>query len=292
MTWEMPLDPASTIERLLSLITGANAGVALYDVGQGSCQAVVGTSPWRVPSLYVDFGGRVLGNAKTFPAAYHGFCFSTSPAVILSHWDWDHWSSAYRFPSALAMEWIAPEVPPKPIQLAFAADLYTRGHLHIWNKVGPSELRTGGVRLERCTGRTANDSGIAVSVFPNKRSKKSCLLPGDADYRHIPSVQAGRAFDAICITHHGGRLHSAVIPKAKRRRAKCACSVGAGNSYHHHPFLETYEAHSEAGWPMPLTTGFTGRRPSHVFLPWEDNPRVFTGRCLSNGIPKCSVALP
>lgn len=286
MTWEVSESLDDAVEAILSEM-GANSGVALFDVGQGACQAVMDGA--RRPSLYVDFGGGVLGNAKTFPTDYIGFCFSNRPAVVLSHWDWDHWSSAYRFPAALQSTWIAPRVPPKPIQLAFAAHLHSLRRLVIWSPKAPFELRVRGVQLERCTGRTANDSGIAVTAYRNPGGRKSCLLPGDADYRHVPSVSRGTTFNSISMSHHGGRLHSKVIPTPKRRGASCVCSVGAGNSYKH-PFLDTYEAHLAAGWPLPLTTGFTGRRPSHVFLPWDGVPRVFVGRCHAEAA-RCNVAI-
>lgn len=253
----------------------SRGGVAVYDVGQGACQAVLDEG--LVPSLYVDFGGGVLGNASTFPHGHRGFCFTKHPALILSHWDWDHWSSAYRFPTALHATWIAPPVPDKPIQRAFATDLLLHDNLRIWTTSMAGRLRVGPITIERCTGRTANDSGLSVTVHASDHPRAKCLLPGDASYRFIPTVSHGRRFDAISITHHGGRLHSSVIPTPKGA-AKTACSVGAGNSYSH-PFLDTLDAHARAGWPLPATTGTAAPRPSHVLLPWDTPPRLFAGRC-------------
>ncbi|WPN55368.1 hypothetical protein [Pseudomonas sp. P9_31] len=261
-----------------------SGGVAIYDVGHGACQGLLENNH-RIPSLYVDFGGGVLGNAKTFPKNHNGFCFTKRPAVILSHWDWDHWSSAYRYPIALDTRWIAPPVPKKPIQQAFAADLLARSNLLIWDGHFPSALRVGGVGIERCTGKTTNDSGLAVTVYPGPRGRKNYLLPGDAGYRHIPSVARGDAFSAICITHHGGKLHSVSIPKAKQR-GYTVCSLGAGNTYKH-PYLHTLEKHMLGGWPLPLVTGFTGKRPSHIFMSWDSAPEIFEGSCHASG---CSVA--
>jgi len=266
-------------------VTRGDGGVAVYDVGQGACQAMLSGSHGGVPSLYIDFGGGVLGNAKTFPSGYRGFCFTQAPAILLSHWDWDHWSSAHRFPQALDTVWIAPPIPEKPIQQAFAADLHSTRKLLIWGKSAPQSVRRGSIRVERCSGKTVNDSGLAVTVYSGAGRSKNCLLPGDASYRHIPSVLGGESFNAVCITHHGGRLHSRLIPKPKRG-ARTVCSVGAGNSYKH-PFIETLEAHELGGWPMPMTTGFSGSRPSHVLLPWNGGPKLFVGSCHGDF---CSVA--
>ena len=192
----------------------SSGGVAIYDVGQGACQALVDKGA-QVPLLYVDFGGGVLWNRGTFPQALRGFCFNASPAVILSHWDWDHWSSAPLFPRALDAEWLAPPIPDKPIQQAFAAELRSRGRLTIWESSWPNELKSGAVRIEKCTGTSENDRGLAVTVYSRRFSGRNMLLPGDADYQYIPSVTTDK-FNALSMTHHGGKLHSPTYPVRRR----------------------------------------------------------------------------
>lgn len=262
-----------------------SGGVALYDVGQGACQAGL-ESFLHLPALYIDFGGGVLTNRKTFPAEMVGYCFSRDPMIVLSHWDWDHWSSAYRHESSMSTLWLAPPVPMKPIQQAFAADLYVRGSLAIWDSSWPTEINAGCVKIERCTGHTSNDSGLAVTLKPTARSKKNCLLPGDAAYAHIPSVLAGATFNGIAMTHHGGKLHSPDYPKPKRGGAS-GLSVGPRNSYKH-PFFETLSTHLNMGWKLPLATATSGQRPCHVLLPWGAQPVSFQGGCHGH---ECSVAI-
>ncbi|PKB13815.1 hypothetical protein [Janthinobacterium sp. 64] len=276
--------PGPKLRKLLAE-SHSTAGVAIYDVGQGSCQAVVDTAHY-VPLLYVDIGGGVIANEKTFPDRLHGLCFSCDPPIVLSHWDFDHWSSALRFLEALDAEWFAPSVPTKPIQQAMAAELFSRGLLHIWPVGGPAEYVGKNVSLERCTGKTYNDSGIAVTFHRSKPSGNNCLLPGDADFQFIPSVVAKRKFSAICMTHHGGRLHSATYPIAKRG-AVAANSSGPRNSYKH-PLFDTIGAHLEAGWPLPVQTGLSGQRPCHVLLPWGQKPHYFQGGC--HGPGSCNIA--
>lgn len=263
----------------------ASAGVAVYDVGQGSCQALV-DEKHHIPLLYVDMGGGVLANLATFPADLRGLCFSNWPMVILSHWDWDHWSSAQRFRRALETAWLAPPVPEKPIQRAFAAELAVRGRLIIWDSAAPPKVETAVVRIERCTGRTVNDSGLAVTLLAGKLRRRNCLLPGDAAYKYVPSVVAQEKFSALCMTHHGGRLHSKSYPVAKRG-AVAVNSSGPRNSYKH-PLFSTLKFHLELGWPMPSQTGFAGARPSHVLMPWGGKPFLFTGGC--HGGNACGVA--
>lgn len=261
-------------ERLAEVSTAG--GVAFYDVGQGSCQAAI-DELMHIPQLYIDFGGGVLTNKKTFPDSFDGFCFTRDPMIILSHWDWDHWSSAQRWPRALNTSWLTPPVPLKPIQLAFAAELYVRGSLHIWDDTWPGTITAGAVTIERCTGRTTNDSGLAVTLRRHRNSSRNCLLPGDADYAYIPSVTAGESFSVLCMTHHGGRLHSATYPRAKRG-AISVLSAGPRNSYRH-PLFDTVATHLEHGWGMPIGTALSGQRPCHVLVPWGGRSHIFQGGC-------------
>lgn len=267
-------DPRAFQQSLRGL--GKSFGVAAYDVGQGGCQALIHENGHQ-PLLYVDLGGGVLYNNVTFPRNHRGFCFSASRYILLTHWDWDHWSSAYRFRQALTQYWIAPPVPHKPIQQAFAADLYTREQLQIWDGTWPWTIQGGGVRIERCTGRTSNDSGLAVTLYSKRLRDRNCLLPGDADYRFIPSVAGAERFNALCMTHHGGRLHSAAYPVPKRN-AVALISSGPRNTYKH-PLFGTLVAHLKAGWPIPAQTGLSGQRPCHVLWPWGKQPHLFHGDC-------------
>lgn len=282
VAYAAPADFAELIDRLLPDLA-STSGVAVYDVGQGACQAIVDRRR-HLPLLYVDFGGGVLYNRWTFPRDTAGFCFTQRPPVVLSHWDWDHWSSAALFPEALRAHWLTPPVPGTPIQQSLAAALYKSGRLHVWPDGGVGEIRRPGLRIERCTGKTSNDNGLAVTAYSGATGKRNCLLPGDASYRYIPSVLAGERFSALCMSHHGGKLHSMHYPTAKSRSV-AVNSAGPRNSYKH-PLLSTVAAHLDAGWPIPATTGFSNQRPCHVLLPWGSRPYLFRGGCHGTG---CSV---
>jgi len=272
------------VERLLNGVP-KSSGIATYDVGQGSCHAVL-DNRFYIPSLYVDFGGGVFYNVRTFPDALRGFCFSQKPPIILTHWDWDHWSSVRRSPQALHMPWIAPPPPDKPIQQTLAAELEANGVLYTWDATFPDHARFGNILIEKCTGRTQNDSGLAVTVYPSALGRRKCLLPGDASYRYIPSVVANEKFNVVCMTHHGGRLHSDHYPLAKRG-AVAVNSAGPRNSYRH-PLFATLDAHIAAGWKLPVQTGTAGQRPCHILVPWGKSPSIFQGGCHGG---ECAVAI-
>ncbi|SDX67225.1 hypothetical protein SAMN05518669_1063 [Variovorax sp. YR634] len=259
-------------------------GVVAYDVGQGAAHGALGAC-YR-PSVYIDFGGGVTGNTRTFPKEFKGFCFTAEPLIILTHWDWDHWSSALRQKEALEMTWLAPQLKkPLPIQHAFAMELAKKGKLYEWPETTTTAFRGKTLVIEKCTGKTSNDSGLAVTVR-REGTRKRFLIPGDASYGHIPSVMTGTRLDGLSMTHHGGVLHDKAYPTPKRGAA-AILSVGATNS-HGHPRLGTIDFHLEKKWKLPLSTGFSGQRPSHVYVGWGEQPRIVAGGC---GRGACSTAL-
>lgn len=264
-----------------------SSGVAVYDVGQGACQAVLRDSRCAHPGLYVDLGGGVLGNAKTFPPMFASACFSAQPLIVLSHWDWDHWSSAHRFPLSKDCEWLAPPVQDKPVQKTFAAELRMRGKLSLWGDPPGSTIRLGDVELGRCHGQTSNDSGIAAVVSMSEGLDiMHCLLPGDADYRYLPNNYAVRPTWGLVISHHGGRLKSSVLPSADNG-AVSVCSVGYGNTYRH-PFIATLAAHEEVGWSPAKLTGDSTARPLHVLLTPKLGAVPSQGGCHAMTTTPCS----
>lgn len=249
-------------------------GVAIYDVGQGSWHALL-HSRTRQPLAYVDVGGGVLYNRRTFPKDFERP--PDVPLVVLSHWDWDHWSSAARYRSLLRSTWLTPQVSGKPIQRRFAMDIVRNGDLFVLPPGWNGTMQLGCLHLEGCTGKTENDRGLAATVYSRTVNGRACLLPGDAAYRYIPSVSspAAAAFDALCMSHHGGLLHSNHCP-APKLKAVAANSSGPGNTYKH-PLLKTLTTHKGNGWPLPIQTGMAGSRPCHVYLPWGKRPQVYHG---------------
>lgn len=265
------------------------SGVAVYDVGQGACQAVLQDGNTAHPALYVDFGGGVLGNKKTFPSEFTHACFSAAPAIVLSHWDWDHWSFAPRVFDALGANWFVPPIPDKPVQKTFAAKLKKNGRLHIWDVAPGTTLQMGDVELGRCYGRTTNDSGIAVLVTMRDNSGlKKCLLPGDVDYRYLPGAFVAQQTWALVISHHGGKLKSSAMP-TPAHDSVTVCSAGSGNTYKH-PFVATFNAHTSAGWGWPVSIGLCYPRPSHAVISPQFGVRMQLGRCHRHGGEQCRTS--
>jgi hypothetical protein len=92
---EFPQGDASDgeVEDALEVASADVHAVAVYDVGQGSCSALLGRS---FPRLYFDLGRGSNGDARTFPDGFTGLCTTIQPPVVLSHWHVDHWAMANR----------------------------------------------------------------------------------------------------------------------------------------------------------------------------------------------------
>jgi hypothetical protein len=250
---------------LRGALGGPRAGdaVAVYDVGHGNCNGLIDGG---AVSLYFDFGGGVLRNRGTFPAALTHFCMCGHPVVVLSHWDYDHWSSGQRDPRALGLTWIVPHQKLGPTHITFLGQIHATGRALVWPPQ-LSQLVVGDVSIERCTGppRSRNDSGLAIAVTQSDGSRM--LLPADAGYNHVPS--ASGSFASLTVPHHGGRTPSSSVPASDARASgRCAYSTGAGNSYHH-PYRNVVLAHA-AAWAHDLYTEH--RDPSglgHIHLYWD-----------------------
>jgi hypothetical protein len=78
----LPEASPSEVDGLLAGV-GSPDAAAVYDIGQGACNALIGGGR---PTLYFDFGGGVRGNAPSFPPQLRKFCFSFAPPIVLSHW--------------------------------------------------------------------------------------------------------------------------------------------------------------------------------------------------------------
>jgi hypothetical protein len=244
---------------------------AVYDVGQGNCTAALAGS---MPVLYFDFGGGVLRDLQTFPATLKAFCLTASPVFVLSHWDWDHWSSANRHPPAYDETWIVPRQGGSlgGAHLTFLGRLLQRARrLLVWRPTLP-RVRAGAYELLKCTGPSSsrNDSGIALVVERVVDGTAARLLcPGDAGYQRIPGGSG--SFTHVVVPHHGGQTNATSTPAPDGRTCgRLVYSYGPGNS-HHHPSSAVQNLH-DASWGLPKQRRTEDRNPhlGHVHLYWDD----------------------
>lgn len=241
------------IEATLARI-GTIKHAAVYDVGQGNCNGFCG--PYGGVSAYYDLGGGILGNRGTFPSALSRFCFTSNPPIILSHWDWDHWSSANRDPRALARTWIVPRQSLGAVHRAFAANVIALGRLLVWPRAVP-DVQSGQVRMLRCNGNGKNHSGLAVILDgPGKYAGQHMLFPGDARYSVIPQYK-NFDYTAVVAPHHGADMRNRYAPPCPgQNHCRLAYSYGPGNSFSH-AFDITRNDHQKSGWLDPAAPLYT-----------------------------------
>lgn len=282
------------IKGRLDRVTGSIDWVSVYDVGQGSANGACDSS--ARPLAYFDLGGGVLGNKASWPAAMSDFCYLADPLVILSHWDWDHWSSGSRFVGAQALDWIVPVQKMGSVHATFAATLHAAGHLFVWPGATPS-LVSGQLTVSKCLGRGTgrNHTGLALEIDgPN--GKPPILLPGDARYSAVPGALA-RDYTSLVAPHHGADMKNRRVPAYQPNAgARVAYSFGAGNTFSH-PRAITEADHQRANWdhlsqgaPTPIDRKTANRQSSglgHIGLSWQHTPTLPTHTCGCG----CSVSL-
>lgn len=225
--------PMEDIEKTLNNI-GQFDAVAIYDVGQGAATALLSRG---APVLYFDIGGSTTFNSRSFPDSLQKFCTTYKPPVVLSHWDWDHWSSAIRDKSLLKWPWILPIQSQAGdlgvVHARFLAMLRQRKTEILWWDHNPQRIISGqhGVILFQAGGskRSRNESGLALSITQNNRH---VLLPGDASIKNVCTHSP--RIDYLMVPHHGGVTNINKIPSQKNRNlCHLIYSYGIGNHYQH-----------------------------------------------------------
>src|SRR5262249_13535328 len=159
------------------------------------------------------------------------FCFTNQPPIILTHWDFDHWSSAHRDANSLTSTWIAPRQSVGPTHVALMASIMKTGRLLLLSPTFPSGWRKQ-MYLEYCTGKGRNHSGIALTLSQKlKGGGQLMLFPGDARYDYIPSFAATN-YLSVVVPHHGGDMKKRLAPTCPGVAAsRLVYSFGAGNSF-------------------------------------------------------------
>ncbi|MBO9506901.1 MULTISPECIES: hypothetical protein [unclassified Thalassospira] len=273
----------SDIKKTLNPSCNSVEGVAVYDVGQGNCNALLRNVYSPAPTLYFDFGGGALANQSTFPTKLRHFCKSLKQPVILSHWDWDHWSSAQRDSGILQHTWIVPRQTLGAVHRTLAANIDSKGKLLIYpNNIG--SIRVGSVELIKCQGRGRNHSGLAL-IATHQILDRRILLPGDARYNVIPNClsRAITAFTALVAPHHGADMRFRRVPGPDYCGFnRIVYSYGPQNTFYH-PRQITIDRHKDEDWDHKLETAEARKRSptqlGHLLLTFDNsyvpNTRLF-----------------
>jgi len=227
-------------------------GAVVHDVGQGSANALFDSSGRAV--VYFDAGKGSHWNAKTAPAGLD-LCACSTPMVVLSHWDTDHWKAAKDGQQELLKSiWVVPSQKIRPTHAKFAAlILQSGGSIYVVKRSSkPSNIVTNNqyVSIRYGKGSDLNNSGLVLTVTMaaiGTRNRHVLFFPGDAAYDMC--VDPPRKVDLLVASHHGADSPGNVnIPKPKsRRHSRLVYSFGPNNSYRH-PRQNAISAHVTYDW--------------------------------------------
>ena len=244
------------IERTLAAV-GAPSHLKVHDVGQASFVGL--NDEADEAKLYFDAGWPLIFNQRTEPAH---FAPRRVDFVVLSHWDFDHLLSGYRYPHLRKACWIVPDQKMGPGARRFASLLERDGRLIVAFR--DLDLGWGSIHQAGGGRNDANNSGLLFAI--TLQSAKQALLVGDAHYKFLRLPVSFRP-DYMVATHHGA-LFEGEVPRPPQEGASCVVSVGKGNVYRH-PIEEAIKAHKDAGWKLHYTThaGNVGGRGSRQLGP-------------------------
>jgi hypothetical protein len=262
---------------------GRPIGIGVLDVGQGSA-AFLYRGECVMPLMYLDMGGGVAYNAKTFPANGVRWCFTAKPGVLLSHWHWDHWAGAtYGGPSNTLGPrkaiWLVPPASLGPLGTTFVARIHAAsGTVFHWPPcLAPVSI--SGLTIGLAKGAKWNDSGLVMLAELEKG--RLTLVPGDAAYAFIPPplMPEDRHLKTLLIAHHGGHLDASPptavpIPDGKGN-CFAYCSVGHKNTHGHPSELAAHGA-----WTIVRTDArLSGANAVHL--------NAETGKTNGTMVPSC-----
>lgn len=299
-------------EAAVDLQTHAIRGVKVLDFGQGDCNAVLDDQGKAV--VLFDLGGGKHTGSRTHPwhAAWNAHpCkdkvldASLKPTVVLSHWDGDHYSTAWYITNAAKLTtktvpaaapvvndlpWLVPRQCKHPSKLEFVAQLtkvrcWPNGAAHRFNLDATTDLF-----VEACSGSGGeydpNLDGLAVRVDRVKAGADPdvdanvvarIVLPGDAPYQFIPSCKAGppTKVTGMLAFHHGSETHLdadaiQAMPVAMDLTATIGYTFGLkpdGSRCYGHPSKAAI-----AEYEKPAKGWTTKVHPSGGFTNWPPDP--------------------
>lgn len=242
------VDPAAGAPRpARTCLGGIPSRIRIVDAGQAHCAELYdNTTPGKVLG-YFDVGKPLSFAAASWPKPPPVLSIPEEGYVVLSHWDYDHYSMAITFaPALLALEWTAPvPVGTGPTVRA----LVTKLGAALNYVSGASATPRPGLTLHRGLGAASdrNNSGYALRIT---LSLGDVLLAGDVDYSYLP-LAALSELKGVLVPHHGGKIVGPP-PAPLGGTGRAVLSFGWPNKYSH-PDSSAMASHIAAGWSLVAT---------------------------------------
>lgn len=221
--------------------------VRIVDVGQAHCAEIYDRSAPAQVLGYFDVGKPLNFFSATWPPVPPVLNIPEEGFVILSHWDYDHYSMALAFaPTLLNLDWIAPlPSSPGPTTAALIAALGPKISL-----VGAPNLAPyPGMTLHKGLGpaKDRNNSGYIMRL---SLLGEDILLSGDVEYQYMaPGAMVG--LSGMLAPHHGA-AQTIGPPPPLGINGRAVFSFGHPNTYGH-PDVGLVFAHIGLGWSTTAT---------------------------------------
>lgn len=228
---------------------GKGLRVRVLDVGHASCNAIHnGRTAYDPIICYFDVGSPVFFHRKTLPKGFPKHPqVEPQTFVVLSHWDFDHYSLAVTtWPGLQKLRWIAPDQAVGPNAAALQASLSG-----LLTKVTASQIPLfAGATLHKGSGPPTdkNESGYVLHIADKAHR---VLLAADVSYASIAQA-ATAGITGLGVCHHGGK--GASNPPPAHGAAVAAVSYGDPNRYGH-PNQNNLGQHGLAKWHVTRTAG-------------------------------------
>ncbi|KEO51126.1 hypothetical protein [Thalassospira permensis] len=252
-----PIAKRSEVKKLLNNLQVAT-GIVVYDVGQASFCGLTRTNyNGEIEAIcFFDVGLPLPFNKKTEPKSRTKPVCSEDTLIILSHWDYDHFTLGRREQRKTKFQWIAPTQYVGPGTLRFVNRLLQDNKLLLINQLR-KPIATHEIHLSRCNGPIAdsNNSGLALSY---KLNHGTVVLTGDANYDYV-TFRKNAKVAGVTVPHHGSPGTSPPKTLVRSNCPKAIVSYGDGNTYGH-PDEPTLYAHMNDGWTVKRTAEHRGRR--------------------------------
>ena len=231
----------------------------VHNIGQGSCNTVEFCSSVNVKDrfkLFYDIG--ISKYTKKDPkygrylSTYSSFIFDNYNAVIISHWDQDHYAGLCQDigGNLLRKTWIVPDfaISPNLQRITYIIDNY--GTLvRISDSLDGFLYKKDDLFLFKGDGSDKNDMGIILAI----NSSKKLVAMGDVSYDcskfipiFVPKYSTEKVFeklDFLIVPHHGANVTGDIIFEPKtdvknsgvERPSDAIISVGYNQSNYGHP---------------------------------------------------------
>lgn len=252
--------------------------IGVMNVGAANCALLFDKN--HDPVIYYDMGFPLgfykrsappaLADGTEPPILDNGKTGNDQLAVVLSHWDWDHWRLGY-MANAVNMPWIFARQPIGGSALTFKRSMNNSYHVPT---TLPGFVSNKGFAITHCypgVGMTTpsaimNNTGLAMRVtmlLPGTDGTQHDFgLTGDCNFNNSGMVQTN--LSGILAVHHGSSNHEASdnLPSPVTTNGFIAYSYGiikdtSGNPVrraYDFPRLQAINNYKAMKWGTPFTT--------------------------------------